>query len=69
MDISILPDGIFRTLLSLWSVVRDTYVRVYEWMGSTAFGDSGSVLSFLFGSGIFVIMTSSIWKWIKGHII
>lgn len=69
MDLSILPDGIYRTLLSLWSVVRDTYVRVYEWMGETTFGNSGTVLSILVGSGIFVILGSIIWKWLKGFIL
>lgn len=65
MDITILPDGLFRTLVGLWMVFRNTYVRIYEWMGSFGFGEQGTVLSCLIGVGIFVILGVKVGKFVK----
>ena len=65
MDLSFIPDGLFKTLLTLWNAVRSTFVTVYDWMGRTGFGGDGTVLTVLVGSGLFVILGYWIVKFIN----
>ena len=57
-----MPDGIFKTLLQLWDLVKSTYVTVFEWMGKTAFNSDFSVLSIIVGAGLFFVLGYWIFK-------
>ena len=62
-SLPVLPDGLFKTLLRLWDILRSTYITVYEWMGNTAFNGDFSVLNSIFGIGIFVVLAYILVKW------
>ena len=64
MNLSSLPDGIFKTFLYLWELFRNTYVAVYDWVGKTGFGDYGTVLTILVGSGLLVVLGYKIVKFL-----
>jgi hypothetical protein len=72
MDLA-LPSGLFNTFLDLWSMIRPVYVGILEWFTSTAvdltfFGYGNfSVLSVVLGVGIYALLGSWIWKFIKSN--
>lgn len=68
ISVADLPGGIFKSLLVLWETFFNTYVGIFSWMGETAFGDHGTVLSVLVGTGITAILGIIIVKWLKNII-
>ncbi len=54
-----LPPGIFAMFMNLWTVLRQTYVTVYDWFVGTAVniaGESVNLIYVFIGSGLFIYL-------------
>lgn len=62
-----LPPGIFSMFMNLWSVLRSTYVTVYEWVVAFSINIAGENINLLYifiGSGVFVYMGYRLIRWV-----
>lgn len=62
-----LPPGIFSMFMNLWSVLRSTYVTVYEWVVTFSINIAGEDINLLYifiGSGVFVYMSYCLIRWV-----
>lgn len=65
--ISDLPDGIFKSMLQLFESLHNTYVTVFEWLGSysvNTLGTSVTPLSVFVSVGLFVYISYTLVKWV-----
>lgn len=64
-----LPGGIFSFFLDLWTVLRETFFNLIDWITSNSIeigGEDFTVISVLIGGGLVVYLVTAVAKWIIG---
>lgn len=59
-----IPDGIFATILNLWTAIKNTYVKLLDWFMNVQVASYGSLWMILFGSTLTVVLVYRVVKYI-----